>query len=422
MAEAPSTGREAVRIAQLGRLRELLRAVRPANAFYEAKLAAAGVDDSISSLEDFAARCPFTTKDELAADQAAQPPYGTNLSFPLEQYNRIHQTSGTTGKPLRWLDTPESWQSMLESWQAVYRAAGITPEDRALFAFSFGPFIGFWMAYEAATQMGCLCFPGGGLTSTTRLRILLENDVTVLCCTPTYALRLAEVAAQEGMNLSSAKLKTIVVAGESGGSIPATRERIEAAWPNARVFDHHGMTEVGPVTHEWPAEPNNLQIIEDAYLAEVVRPGTNDPVADGEEGELILTTLTRTAMPLLRYRTGDLVRPEVQGDALVLRGGILGRADDMIIVRGVNIYPSAFEHILRRFADVAEYQVVVTEQTGMAELRLRVEPTPETEAAALQEEVAGAIRHQLNLRVPVELAEPGSLPRFELKAKRWIRE
>ena len=235
-------------------------------------------------------------------------------------------------------------------------------------------------------------------------------------------LRLAEVAAQEGMDLSSAKLKTIVVAGEPGGSIPATRERIEAAWPNARVFDHHGMTEVGPVTHEWPAEPNNLQIIEDAYLAEVVRPGTNDPVADGEEGELILTTLTRTAMPLLRYRTGDLVRPEVQGDALVLRGGILGRADDMIIVRGVNIYPSAFEHILRRFADVAEYQVVVTEQTGMAELRLRVEPTPETEAAALQEEVAGAIRHQLNLRVPVELAEPGSLPRFELKAKRWIRE
>ena len=112
----------------------------------------------------------------------------------------------------------------------------------------------------------------------------------------------------------------------------------------------------------------------------------------------------------------------MQGDAFVLRGGILGRADDMIIVRGVNIYPSAFEHILRRFADVAEYQVVVTEQTGMAELRLRLEPAPDADAAALQEEVAGAIRHQLNLRVPVELTTPGSLPRFELKAKRWIRE
>ena len=422
MADAPSTGREAVRSVQLEQLRELLRIVRPANAFYETKLAAAGIDASIESLEDFTARCPFTTKDELAADQAAHPPYGTNLSFPLEQYNRIHQTSGTTGKPLRWLDTPESWQSMLESWQAVYRAAGVSPTDRALFAFSFGPFIGFWMAYEAAAQMGCLCFPGGGLTSTTRLRILLENEVTILCCTPTYALRLAEVAAQEGMDLSSAKLKTIVVAGEPGGSIPATRERIEAAWPQAKVFDHHGMTEVGPVTHEWPAEKNNLEIIDTAYLAEVVRPGTNDPVNDGEEGELILTTLTRTAMPLLRYRTGDLVQPEVQGNALILRGGILGRADDMIIIRGVNIYPSAFEHILRRFEGVAEYQVTVTEQAGMAELHLRLEPMPDADGPALQEEITGALRQQLNLRIPVNLAEPDSLPRFELKAQRWIKE
>lgn len=422
MAEAPSTGREAVRARQLDQLRDLIRAVRPANAFYEGKLAAAGIDETIASLEDFAARCPFTTKDELAADQAAHPPYGSNLSFPLEQYNRIHQTSGTTGKPLRWLDTPESWQSMLASWQAVYSAAGVSPADRALFAFSFGPFIGFWMAYEAATQMGCLCFPGGGLTSTTRLRILLENEVTVLCCTPTYALRLAEVAAQEGIDLSSANLKTIVVAGEPGGSIPATRERIEAAWPSARVFDHHGMTEVGPVTHEWPAEKNNLQIIEDAYLAEVVHPGTNDPVAEGEEGELILTTLNRTAMPLLRYRTGDLVRPEVHGEALILRGGILGRADDMVIVRGVNIYPSAFEHILRRIEGVAEYQVAITEQTGMAELRLRLELAPDIDAPSLQQEITDALRQQLNLRIPVELAEPNSLPRFELKAQRWIRE
>ena len=422
MAEAPSTGREAIRARQLDQLRDLIRVVRPANAFYEGKLTAAGIDDSIASLEDFTARCPFTTKDELAADQAAHPPYGSNLSFPLEQYNRIHQTSGTTSKPLRWLDTPESWQSMLASWQAVYRAAGVSSADRALFAFSFGPFIGFWMAYEAATQIGCLCFPGGGLTSTTRLRILLENEVTVLCCTPTYALRLAEVANQEGIDLSSAKLKTIVVAGEPGGSIPATRKRIEAAWPNATVFDHHGMTEVGPVTHEWPVEKNNLQIIDAAYFAEVVRPGTNDPIAAGEEGELILTTLTRTAMPLLRYRTGDLVRPEAHGDALILRGGILGRADDMVIVRGVNIYPSAFEHILRRFEGVAEYQVTVTEQVGMAELRLRIEPTPDANGPAMQEEIGAAMRQHLNLRIPVELAEPESLPRFELKAQRWTRE
>jgi phenylacetate-CoA ligase len=396
--------------------------VRPANAFYETKLAAAGIDDSIASLEDFAERCPFTSKDELVADQTTHAPYGTNLSFPLEQYHRIHQTSGTTGQPLRWLDTPESWQSMLESWQTVYRAAGISPTDRALFAFSFGPFIGFWMAYEAAAQMGCLCFPGGGLTSATRLRILLENEVTLLCCTPTYALRLAEVARLEGIDLSGAKLKTIIVAGEPGGSIPATRERIESAWPSAKVFDHHGMTEVGPVTHEWPREKNNLQIIDAAYLAEVVQPETHEPVADGEEGELILTTLTRAAMPLIRYRTGDLVRPEFHGDALILKGGILGRTDDMVIIRGVNIYPSAFEHILRSFDEVAEYQVVISQSAEMAELTLRVEPQPAAETAGLADQIASAIRHQLGLRVPVETVPPGTLPRFELKAQRWVRQ
>jgi phenylacetate-CoA ligase len=422
MADARSTGRETIRARQLEQLRDLIRAVRPANAFYETKLGGAGIDDSIASLEDFTERCPFSTKDELVADQTAHAPYGSNLTFPLGQYTRIHQTSGTTGAPLRWLDTPESWQSMLESWQTVYRAAGITPTDRALFAFSFGPFIGFWMAYEAAAQMGCLCFPGGGLTSATRLRILLENEVTLLCCTPTYALRLAEVAKLEGIDLSRAKLKTIIVAGEPGGSIPATRERITSAWPHAKVFDHHGMTEVGPVTHEWPQEINNLQIIDTAYFAEIVRPETNQPVANGEEGELILTTLTRTAMPLLRYRTGDLVRPETHDDALILRGGILGRADDMLIIRGVNIYPSAFEHILRPFEAIAEYQVTISQKTEMAELRLRIEPKPEANATTLAEQITDTLRTQLNLRIPVEIAKSNSLPRFGLKAKRWIRE
>ncbi|MGY8651464.1 MAG: phenylacetate--CoA ligase family protein [Verrucomicrobiia bacterium] len=422
MADAPTTGRETLRAQQLEQLRALIRAVRPANAFYENKLAAAGIDGSVDSLEDFTEYCPFTTKAELVADQTAHAPYGSNLTFPVEQYTRIHQTSGTTGQPLRWLDTPESWQSMLESWQTVYRAAGISQADRALFAFSFGPFIGFWMAYEAAAQMGCLCFPGGGLTSATRLRILLENEVTVLCCTPTYALRLAEVARLEGIDLSQAKLKTIIVAGEPGGSIPATRERIESAWPNAKVFDHHGMTEVGPVTHEWPHEKNNLQIIDAAYLAEIIHPETLAPVANGEEGELILTTLTRTAMPLLRYRTSDLVRPETHGEALILRGGILGRADDMLIIRGVNIYPSAFEHILRPFEAIAEYQVIISQKTEMAELRLRIEPKPEANATTLAEQITDTLRTQLNLRIPVETAAPNSLPRFELKAKRWIKE
>ena len=422
MVDMLSSSRETACAIQLEHLRILLRAIRPTNVFYESRLSGADVDDSISSLEEFSKRCPFTTKDELAADQAANPPYGTNLTFPLEQYTRIHQTSGTTGQPLRWLDTPESWQGMLKSWQTVYRAADISAADRILFAFSFGPFIGFWMAFEAAVQMGCLCFPGGGLTSATRLRLLLENEVTLLCCTPTYALRLAEVATHEGIDLTHIKLRKIIVAGEPGGSIPAVRDRIESAWPTATVFDHHGMTEVGPVTYEWEAQKNNLQVIEDAYYAEVLKPGTNEPVASGEEGELILTTLTRTAMPLLRYRTGDLVKPKIHGDSLILEGGILGRVDDMLIVRGVNVYPTSIEKILRRFEQLAEYQVLIKTKEEMTELELRVEPMPGADITTLIPEIESAIRAALSLRVPVEIVPTDTLPRFELKAKRWIQE
>jgi len=421
MADSLSTGPRTIAAIQLAHLRSLLGSLRPANSFYEKKLGVADIDKDIATLEDFSLRCPFTTKEELVADHQANPPYGTNLTFPVEQYTRIHQTSGTTGKPLRWLDTPDDWQWMVDSWKEIFRAAGVDEKDRVLFAFSFGPFIGFWLAFDAATQMGCLCFPGGGLTTVTRLRILMENEATVLCCTPTYALRLAEVAGQEGIDLKENKLRKIIVAGEPGGSIESTRKRLEEAW-DAQVFDHHGMTEVGPVTYQWEGKANYLKVMEEAYYAEVIKPGTNDPVTEGEEGELILTTLGRTGSPLIRYRTGDLVRSQRHEEGLLLAGGILGRTDDMVIVRGVNVYPSAIEHIMRSVDGVAEYQVITTTSEEMAELSLRVEPASEDLGQVLTNEIETAVRGNLGLRVPVEIVPPDSLPRFELKAKRWIKE
>ena len=421
MGNSPSTDHKSIAAKQLEHLRSLLSALRPANSFYEKKLGAADINVGIATLEDFSLRCPFTTKEELVADHQANPPYGTNLTFPVGQYTRIHQTSGTTGKPLRWLDTPDDWQWMGDSWKEIFRAAGVDEKDRVLFAFSFGPFIGFWLAFDAATQMGCLCFPGGGLTTVTRLRILMENEATVLCCTPTYALRLAEVAGKEDIDLKENKLRKIIVAGEPGGSIESTRKRLEEAW-DAQVFDHHGMTEVGPVTYQWEGKANHLKVMEEAYYAEVIKPGTNDPVTEGEEGELILTALGRTGSPLIRYRTGDLVRPQRHEEGLLLAGGILGRTDDMVIVRGVNVYPSAIEHIMRSVDGVAEYQVITTTSEEMAELSLRVEPASEDLDQVLTNEIETAIRGSLGLRVPVEIVPPDSLPRFELKAKRWIKE
>ena len=412
--------RQAIAADQLAKLRALLAALRPANQFYTRKLAAVGALDGVSSLAEFTAQIPFTTKAELVADQVAHSPYGSNLTFPIAEYTRCHQTSGTSGAPLRWLDTPQSWQAMVDSWKTVLRAADVQPGDRVLFAFSFGPFLGFWLAFEAAAQMGCLCFPGGGLSSVTRLRLLLENRVTVLCCTPTYALRLAEVAAQEKLDLRQSAVQKLLVAGEPGGSIPALRERLQTLWLGARVFDHHGMTETGPVTFQSAEHDDSLQVMESDYFAEVVDPVTGAAVDAGQTGELVLTTLTRTASPVLRYRTGDLVRLVPGTSPMRLAGGILGRADDMVIIRGVNVHPAAVDQILRQFPEISEYRVCISSNGAMAELRVQVELAVASTLNTAH--IAEAFRVGLNLRVPVELVPAQSLPRFELKAARWIRE
>jgi phenylacetate-CoA ligase len=432
--EAQSS-RAALRAGQLARLRALLAVVRDGNAFQRARLTPP--DDAAwnpASLEAFTGTVPLTTKAELAADQLARPPFGTNLSFPLARYTRCHQTSGTTGMPLRWLDTPESWDALTECWTEVFRAAGVGRGDRVFFAFSFGPFIGFWLAFAAAERLGCLCIPGGGLSSVARLRALLDLQATVLCCTPTYALHLAETAAREGLDLRRAAVRRLMVAGEPGGSVPATRARLERAWPGARVADHHGMTEVGPVTYECPARPGVLHVMEHAFLAEVLDPATGRPVAAGQRGELILTTLVRHGSPLLRYRTGDLVQPRFapeQTDAppctcgrveLAFEGGILGRVDDMVIVRGVNVFPSAVDDVIRRFPEVVEYQVQIRPAGGLAEMTIELEPAPDcAEPARLSERVQAALQTAFALRVPVTFVPPGTLPRFELKARRWVK-
>jgi len=420
-------GRAEIESTQLEQLRTLLTELIPANKFYTRRLQSAGVGFDMASLADFTRRFPFTTKADLSLDQTASPPFGTNLTYPVDSYTRFHQTSGTSGAPLRWLDTPESWAAMLESWTEVFCAAGVTSSDRVMFAFSFGPFLGFWMAFEAAARLGCLCLPGGGLSSVARLRMMRDNQATVLCCTPTYAMRLAETAAVERINLSSFSIKTIIVAGEPGGSIPAVRAKLESLWTDVRVFDHHGMTEVGPVTHECPKHPGILHVIESAFLAEVVDPQTDAP---SNRGELILTTLTRIGSPLLRYRTGDLVEidsgknPCTCGrSTLRLRGGIIGRVDDMVIVRGVNIYPGVIEEIIRRFEDVAEYRVHVHRAGQMTELKLELEPNDRcSDVRGLIVAVQKALETAFHLRIPVEAVSPGALPRFEMKARRWIHD
>ena len=400
---------------QLERLNMLLTELRP-NPFWGPRIAAAGLEGGANDLEEYRASMPLLTKQELADDQLAAPPYGTNLTHPLERYVRYHQTSSTTGAPLRWLDTSADWEFMVERWVEVFRAADLGPQDRFFFAFSFGPFIGLWLGYEAAQRLGCLTLPGGAMDSRQRLQVMAANSVTALGCTPTYALHLGEVAREEGVSLPS--LRAIVVGGEPGASLPAVRARLAQLWPGATLHDHHGMTEVGACTFQTAAEPDVLHLMETGFLAEVL-----EPDEDGL-GELVLTTLRRPGRPVLRYRTRDLVQVDGFDPAprpfLRFKGGIRARADQMVVVRGVNIYPAAVDELVRRVGGIAEYRVEVDRRAAMTELRLVAEPDPDQDAEAMCASLERAFRDAWSLRVPVVAVAQGELPRFELKARRWL--
>jgi phenylacetate-CoA ligase len=406
---------------QWRKLQRLLQRIVLTENFNSRRLQAREIEvKGIASLEDFVKQVPFTTKDEILADHIVHPPFGSNFTEPLARYTHFCQTSGTnSGQPMAWLDTRESWSAMLNCWRQVFHVAGLqTGQDRIFFAFSFGPFLGFWTAFEAAAAT-YMVIPGGGLSSQARLEMMARYEVTVLCCTPTYALRLGEtIGAPSGISQSQLKIKKIIVAGEPGGSLPTTRERLRELWGKVEIYDHHGMTEVGPVSYEAPEHPGVLCVMEDAYFAEVLGPDHRE-VPDGAEGELVLTTLDRNACPLLRYRTGDWVCKQVIDGQLCLEGGILSRCDDMAVIRGVNIYPSAIENIVRRFPEVSEFMVEQKNVHNMEEIELFVEISSHTEPDFILTQLEDRLRDTFTLRIPVHQAPEGSLPRFEFKARRW---
>ena len=436
MSDLETASRSQIEAHQLARLQQGLTEVLAHNPFYQAKLSSIfqGIQPgengenppgdhkgrpysmlNLGSLRDLA-RLPFTTKQELVADQEAHPPFGHNLTYPLSQYIRLHQTSGTTGRPLKILDTQESWDWWAECWTAVYRAAGVTRDDIVFLAFSFGPFIGFWSAYEGAKRLGALTVPGGGMDSMQRLYAMQDVGATVLVCTPSYALRLAEVAQEHGIDLSKSSVRITIHAGEPGASIPATRQRIEQAW-GAHAYDHTGMTEMGAYGFSC-SQQRGVHVNEAEFIAEILHPRTSEPVAEGEVGELVLTNLGRWGSPAIRYRTGDLVRHggyrcPCGRSLLFLPDGVLGRADDMLIVRGVNVYPAALANVLHRFPEITEYRIIVTKEGTMDEIALQVECPP-----ALIPQLQEELRVAFNLRVPIEAVDLGTLPRFELKARR----
>ena len=407
---------------QLEKLQAMMKEMWGTNKFYTNKWEAAGVKpEDIKTLADIA-KLPITTKSELVKDQSDNAPFGTNLTYPLDKYVRFHQTSGTTGKPLKVMDTHESWDWWGKCWAYVLAGAGVTSDDRIFLAFAFGPFVGFWAAVEGARKLNAIMIPGGGRDSVQRLELMREMGATSLACTPTYAMRLAEVARETGFDLSQIPMNSTIHAGEPGANIPATKKRIEDSW-HAKCFDHAGASEVGAHSFECEAQPGGTHLIESEYIAEVLDPETLEPVAPGEKGELIITNLGRIAFPVVRYRTGDIVRANLEKCAcgrtsMRFDGGVIGRADDMVTVRGVNVFPGAVENIIRQFNEVDEFRITVYTVKHMDEMDIEFELVEGTDEGILSN-INEKLYAMLGFRPRLKVAERDSLPRFDMKAKRF---
>src|SRR5215468_11335461 len=419
-----SSSRAQLRAWQDERLRLLLSELAT-NQFYEEKFGFAGMKMAEARGAADLDALPFTTKTELATEQQQHPPYGRLLTYPISRYRYLHQTSGTTGRPLRWLDTAEDWETFMRCWAEVYWGAGVTAEDFVFCAFSFGPYVSHWTGIDGARYAGALGLSGGGMHSEQRLRAILDNRCTVLVCTPTYALHLAEVAARLGLDLRSSDIRITIHAGEPGASVPNVRRRIEEAW-GARCFDHAGATEVGPWAFDCQAEDGAMHLNELLFMFEVIDPKTCEVVGPGTRGELVITTLYRPGMPVLRYRTGDLVELTTEpcecGRTLArIKGGVLGRADDMLSVRGVNVYPSAIDDVIRSAPSIVEYEVEIRRVAELDDLLLKIETDGQQSFAQVEQSILAAFRAQLNIRVSIAHAAPDSLPRYEFKARRYKR-
>ncbi|MGH3319807.1 MAG: phenylacetate--CoA ligase family protein [Streptosporangiaceae bacterium] len=426
--------REDLRSLQLAKLRAVTRWAAERSPHYRRAFGEAGFSpDQLRTWDDLR-RIPYLTRDEWMASQAAHPPYGEIPVADGGPAVRLHTTSGTTGKdPLRALDSRKDWAWAAEMWCYGVWAQGIRPPDVAYVAFGYGSFIGFWGLHYGLEKLGALVIPGGAQPTERRIRQIVDFDTTVVASTPTYAMRLAQEATDQGLDLPRSSVHTLVLSGEPAGSIPETKKLIEGQW-GAKAYDTAGMTEISTIfMFECAHQPGGTHIIEDHVIEEVVDPRTGEPVDYGEMGERVVTSFGRSIIPLIRYRTSDLVvkvpayRCTCGRTFDLYEGGVLGRTDDMRLVRGTNVYPRAIESIVRGHVEVDEFQVKVVRQDIRDEITLLVELHDQERRTAEWPRLAEMLRKELadaheGLNFRVDLAEPGALPRFELKARRLVDE
>jgi phenylacetate-CoA ligase len=424
--------RDQIEALQTRKLRNLVTWADAQVPWQSKRLRDAGVTpDSITGL-DVLKRIPLMTRDEWMEGQIEDPPYGPILAAPEEAAIRYHMTSGTTGRtPIRVLDSMKDWEWISEMWCYGFWGFGVRPRDRVFIAFGYATFIGFWGAHYACEKMGCLVLPGGAMTTDQRVKTIMDLGATVVCSTPTYALRMAQEAKAMGVDLASGPVEKLILSGEPAGSIPATKKLIEEQW-GAKAADTAGMTELGTIMiFECDRQPGATHIIEDHYIEEVLDPESGEALPYGEMGERVVTSFGRGFIPVLRYRTRDFVVKVPASTCTCGRtfdlydGGIRGRVDDMKLVRGTNVYPRAVEAIIREHGEIDEFQIHLYTAEGIRdEIEILVEiPDRGVDAAGLVDRLGRELAeaHE-GLRFGVKQVENESLPRFELKAKRLLDE
>lgn len=421
--------REQLRELQLGKLRAQLAHAHAGSPFWRERMDGAGIrPDQVRSLDDYTARFPILRRDEITAAEAVAPPYGTLASVDPRLGIRHHQTSGTSGaNPVRTFDTARDWAWTADMWCTGAYAMGVRSTDTVLVAFGYGLFIGFWGLQYGLEKIGCRVISTGSFDSEKRVQLLLEQECTVLACTPTYALRLAFTAEQMGVDLArDAKVKIVISSGEPRPE--ATKRKIEEAF-GAFCGDTAGMTESSTIfMFECAEEPGGCHVIESDYIEEVVDPETLEPCDYGQVGVRLMTSLGREGIQMFRYWTNDLVVRRPASDCScgrtwdLYQGGIRGRHDDMRKIRGVWFMPSMVEDVVRTFPEIDEFQCLLVNLDALDTLVIQIEPKPavhERDYEALRARFTAEVKRQLSLTPRVELAAPGQLPRFEMKAKRF---
>ena len=424
--------REQLKALQLAKLKRMCDWAYEKSPFHRRKFdEVAFHPDQLNTLDDLR-RIPFMTREEWMESLLEKPLFGDILATDPRNAIRYHLTSGTTGRtPIRVLDSTKDWDWIAEMWCYGLWGLGVRPEDTVYFAFGYGSFIGFWGAHYACEKIGALVIPGGAQTTEARIKQICEMGVTTVASTPTYALSMWQRAREMGIDLAQdSKVDKLILSGEPAGSIPAAKRQLEEAW-GAKACDTAGMTELGTIMiFECSHQPGGTHIIEDHYIEEVLNSITGEPVGYDELGERVVTSFGRGFIPVIRYRTKDMVMKVPARTCSCGRtwdiydGGIRGRWDDMKLIRGTNVYPRAVESIVREYPAIDEFQIYIWRKEDLHDeitVKLEVKPDHVSEWPGLQRTLAKdlAAAHE-GLRFNIERMEYGTLPRFELKAKRLV--